>query len=32
LARATTADDDTLIIVARPLPPTADVQGEQHRP
>ena len=30
LARATTADDDTLIIVARPLPPTAGVQGEQH--
>jgi len=30
LTRATTADDDTLIIVARPLPPTAGVQGEQH--
>ena len=30
LAKATAADDDTLIVVARPLPPTAGVQGEQH--
>ena len=30
LAKATVADDDTLIIVARPLPPAAGVQGEQH--
>ena len=30
LARATAADDDTLIIVARPLPPTAGVQGERQ--
>jgi hypothetical protein len=29
LAKATTADDDTLIIVARPLPATAGVQGER---
>jgi hypothetical protein len=32
LDRATTPDDDTLILVARPLPPTAGVQGEKHRP
>ena len=30
LAKATVADDDTLIIVARPLPATAGVQGEQR--
>ncbi len=30
LARATAAEEDTLIIVARPLPPTAGVQGEQR--
>ena len=30
LAKATVADDDTLIIVARPLPATAGVHGEQR--
>ena len=30
LAKATVADDDTLIIVARPLPSTAGVQGERQ--
>ena len=30
LAKASVADDDTLIIVARPLPATAGIQGEQR--
>jgi hypothetical protein len=30
LAHASVADDDTLIIVARPLPATAGVQGERR--